>query len=152
MSKLRQYHRAIAFVHEDEDAFVLEIELMHGRAVTLTYPKTDDDDEPRVNVWTRSGEHEFGDETLEMFEDWAKIAIGAMHPKRERLYLCQICDDQQGFGPMLRDEVWDAIAPNPRGMMCLDCMRIRATACLGRKLTNSDLTDCSYNAGQQIDQ
>jgi hypothetical protein len=76
-----------------------------------------------------------------------------MDRKRERLYLCQICDDQQGFGPMLRDEVWDAIAPNPRGMMCLDCMQIRATACLRRKLKNADLrADCPYNSGKEFDE
>jgi hypothetical protein len=151
MTKLRQFYRAIAFVHEDEDDFTLEIELMHDRAVTLVYSKTGEEP-PRAVLWTGSGCHDFGNDTFECFEDWTKIAIGAMRPGQERYFLCQICEDQQGFGPMLRNEVWDAIAPKPRGMMCLDRMRIRTTAYLRRELANSDLTDCAWNAGRRLGQ
>jgi hypothetical protein len=59
-------------------------------------------------------------------------------------FLCQICEDKRGSGPSLRDDVWNAIAPNPRGMMCLECMRIRATACLGRKLSRADVKNPYY--------
>lgn len=141
----RHYHRAIAFVHEDEDAVRLQIELSDDRSVVLTYPKPggiyDGEGEEGLHytIWTGSGEHEFG--SLEQFEDWAKIAVGLMRPERERQFLCQICDDEQGFGPILRDDVWDAIAPKPRGMMCLPCMQIRATACLGRELTKADVNE-----------
>jgi hypothetical protein len=133
-------------IDEDEEAFSLQIELMDDRAVTLTYWKNGDP--PSVRIWTGNGEHDFEDGSLEDFEDWAKIAIGAMDPARERKFLCQVCNDRQGFGPVLRDEIWDAIAPNPQGVMCLDCMRIRMTACLGRKLVDDDLIDCPRNVGK----
>jgi hypothetical protein len=127
----------VAEIHDDDDAFVLHIKLMDDRSVDLTYPKPNGilrDCSSYVTLTAGNADWWFGDETLDEFEDWAKIATGAMPPERERRWLCQICGDKQGFGPMLPDEIWHAIAPNPHGLMCLDCMRARATACLGRSL------------------
>jgi hypothetical protein len=131
----KQY-RAVAFVDDDEIAFTLHIELMDNRSIELTYNKEGDGWPTWVFLSDKAASWEFdGDQmSLDEFSDWAKIAIGAMRPERERRWLCQICGDRQGFGPMLPDDVWNAIAPNPRGLMCLECMRTRATACLGRKL------------------
>jgi hypothetical protein len=52
---------------------------------------------------------------------------------------CQICGGD-GNGPLLRDEVWNLISPDRRGMMCLGCMQARAAAILQRTLTKADLT------------
>jgi hypothetical protein len=128
---------AVVKFHDDEDAFTLSINLMDDRSVDLTYPKPNGilrDCSPYVTLTAGNADWWFGDETLEEFEDWAKIAIGAMPPERERRWLCQICGDKQGFGPMLPDDVWRQIARNVQGLMCLDCMQARATACLGRSL------------------
>jgi hypothetical protein len=58
-------------------------------------------------------------------------------------HLCQACNKQSGWGPVLRDDIWTVIVPERRGLMCLDCMRDR----LGRELTVQDLEDCPHNAG-----
>jgi hypothetical protein len=133
--------RAVAHIQDDEDAFDLTIDLMDDRSIILSYPKSNGrfGKWPWVTLFTRNCDCRFDEEeiTPDEFEDWAKIAIGAMPPERERRWLCQICNDKQGFGPMLPDEVWNAIAPNPRGLMCLDCMRTRSTACLGRTLAEA---------------
>jgi hypothetical protein len=144
------YRGAVVKIYDDEDAFALHIELMDDRSITLSYPKPNSGTGPWPYVFINTGCNggEFREEEIscEEFEDWAKIATGAMPRERERRWLCQICNDKQGFGPMLRDEVWNAIAPNPHGLMCLGCMRIRATACLGRNLTKTDVEQPYGNA------
>jgi hypothetical protein len=54
------------------------------------------------------------------------------------------CDDcwLPEAGPMLHDELWAAIA-EPDAFLCFDCTERR----LGRRLTQADLTACSFNAG-----
>jgi hypothetical protein len=44
--------------------------------------------------------------SFDEFEDWTKIAVGLTRPERERRWLCQICAERQGFGPMLPENVW----------------------------------------------
>jgi hypothetical protein len=135
--------KMFAKFYDDADAFVLHIELADDRSIMLAYPKPNGNDSgwPSVTLSTGTCDCEFAaaptlEITYDEFEDWAKIATGVMRPERERRWLCQICGDKQGFGPMLPDQVWNAIAPNPRGMMCLDCMRVRAITCFGRNLAD----------------
>jgi hypothetical protein len=144
-------HHCIAALDEDEDTLTLRFELADDRAVLLTYWKNGDP--PSVSIWLGgNGEGEL-DEcfiTPEEFEDWAKVALGDMNPDRERRWLCQVCKERQGHGPVLHDEIWAAITPlRQRGysdLMCLECMQKRATKKLGRKLTVQDLTECPFNA------
>jgi hypothetical protein len=142
------YRGAEVKITDDEWGFVLWIKLTDDRSIMLTYPKPND---PHGLVWpsvaliTGNCDCEFEKEQIshDEFEDWAKIAIGVMPPERERRWLCQICNDNQGRGPMLPDEVWDAIAPDPRGLMCVACMqaRVAATASLPVK-ERKRLADC----------
>jgi hypothetical protein len=125
----KHYHRAVVSIDDDGDAYELRINLVDDRSIALTYPKPKGglgECAPRVTLSAGSATWWFGEETLDEFEDWAKIAVGLMRPDRERRWLCQICGERQGFGPMLPDDVWKAIAPNPRGLMCLECMQTRA--------------------------
>jgi hypothetical protein len=138
--------RAVVSISDDEDVFTLRIELpVDDRSITLNYPKSKSSGfgGPYVYLNTGCNGGEFREEEIscEEFEDWTKVAVGLMPRKRERRWLCQICGDKEGFGPILRDDVWAAIAPNPRGLMCWPCMKAKAKAkeCLGRKLTRNDI-------------
>jgi hypothetical protein len=122
--------RAVVSIDDDGDSFTLRIKLMDERSIMLTYNKAEDRWPTWVFLADKFSSYEFDKDQMsfEEFEDWAKIATGAMRPERERRWLCQICGENLGFGPMLPDDVWNAIAPNPRGLMCEDCMRARLQA------------------------
>jgi hypothetical protein len=147
-------HHCIATLDEDDDALTLHIELADERAIELTYPKNKNEyGPPYVSIWDGASEGSFDEyfATPEEFEDWAKIALGIMNPARERQFLCQICKQRSGHGPVVHDEIWAAITPAARfrgyrALMCLECMQWRATKKLGRKLTPQDLTACPWNA------
>lgn len=66
----------IAFVHEDDERFTLEIELLDDRAVTLVYWKNGQTPEASVGIWTGRGEHDHGEDSLDSFKEWAEIAVG----------------------------------------------------------------------------
>jgi hypothetical protein len=150
MTRIRQH--CVATLCDDDDAWRLQFELADDRAVTLTYWKNGD--LPSVSIWQGSIQWDSNDyaqnATPEEFEDWAKVALGAMSPDCERRWLCQICKERDGGGPMLHDEIWAAIKvfPDPgySDRMCFECMQKRATEIIGRKLTVQDLTDCPYNS------
>jgi hypothetical protein len=55
---------------------------------------------------------------------------------------CDDCREPEPDGPMLRDELWATIA-EPDAFLCFGCIEKR----LGRRLTQADLTVCSWNAG-----
>jgi hypothetical protein len=132
-------HRCIAELHDDEDQLTLWFKLADDRTIVLAYPKNGDP--PDVSV-SRGGSDatDFDSyfETPEEFEDWVKIALNAMSPERERCWLCQICKEQRGFGPMLPNDIWAAIkvVPDPgySDLMCFDCMKKRARQILGLEL------------------
>lgn len=71
MTTINQH--CFAFVYDERDTFSLEIELENQRAVTLTYWKNGD--RPTVSLWHGCGEHDFGDDSLEAFKDWAEAAV-----------------------------------------------------------------------------
>lgn len=137
-----------AILDKDHHTIYLQIELADDRSVMLVY--SDDGCPPRVSLWSGTCDWEFGEDSFEAFEDWARIAVGAMSPDRERQFLCSVCKERPGFGPMLHDEIWSAIKIVPdRGyseMMCPGCMQRRAMANLGRRLEARDLRDCPFNA------
>jgi hypothetical protein len=55
---------------------------------------------------------------------------------------CDECRLPELGGPMLHDELWATIA-KPTAFLCFGCTEKR----LGRRLTQDDLTVCSFNAG-----
>jgi hypothetical protein len=131
--------KCIAELHDDEDGLTLWFKLADDRTIWLTYPTNGDP--PHVSC--ASGHGDAGDfdyyfQTPEEFEDWVKIALNAMSPDRERRWLCQICKERPGFGPMLPDEIWAAIkvVPDPgySDLMCFECIKKRARQTLGREL------------------
>jgi hypothetical protein len=141
------YHGAVVEIQDDGDVFTLSIELMNDRSISLSYPKSSSSGYGGTYVFLNEGcnggEFRKDEISYDEFEDWAKIAIGAMPPERERRWLCQICNDKEGLGPMLPDEVWNAIAPNPRGLMCLDCMQARVAAAASLPVKERKrLSDC----------
>lgn len=113
-----------AAVDIDEDGVRVSIDFTHDRMLLLIYPRAGgparylEGDWPSVTFWDGQCDREIDDMDIEEFEDWLKVAVGAMAPDRERRFLCQICGES-GFGPMLCDEVWAAIAPNRHGMNVL---------------------------------
>jgi hypothetical protein len=123
--------RAVVSISDGEDALTLHIKLpVDDRSIMIHYPKPDGAHPGRPWTTFMTGNIDYvlddGDMSFDEFEDWVKIAVGMMPRHRERRWLCQICGDKEGFGPMLRDEVWKKIAPNPRGLMCLPCMQAKA--------------------------
>ena len=63
-----------------------------------------------------------------------------------RAFRCDHCLHNKPDCPMLKNEVWFTIAPNPRnpkrGLLCIPCTEVR----LGRQLTVDDLLECPGNA------
>lgn len=55
-------------------------------------------------------------------------------------YTCQDCSAVH-YAPMLRDDLWLAIAKDPKGMLCSWCME----RILGRELKPEDLSPCRGN-------
>jgi hypothetical protein len=67
------------FVHEDEEALTLQIELLNDCAVTLVVWKNGDD--PGVGIWHGNWEQHFnspiwGRFDLKLFREWLAIATG----------------------------------------------------------------------------
>lgn len=58
---------------------------------------------------------------------------------------CQLCGKDTSENEkdyyMLDHSLWNQIAPNPNGMLCIDCVEIT----LGRQLEKEDLLDCPVN-------
>jgi hypothetical protein len=140
--KITATNHCIAELHDDEDALTLTFELADDREIALTYPKNGDP--PHVSFargWGDVDDFDYYFQTPEEFEDWVKIALNTMSPDRERRWLCQICKERKGFGPMLPDDIWAAIkiVPDPgySNLMCLECMRKRARQILGLELTHA---------------
>jgi hypothetical protein len=132
-------HHCTAELHDDEDQLTLWFELADDRVIALTYSKNGDPPDVSVSRGCGDvGDFDYYFETPEEFEDWVKIALNAMSPDRERRWLCQICKERLGFGPMLPDEIWAAIkvVPDPgySNLMCFECMKKRARQMLGREL------------------
>jgi hypothetical protein len=131
----------VAKFDDDEDALRLTFELADDRAVSLTYWKNGDLPFAYIHDRCSCGDLDQYFRTPEEFEDWAKIALNAMSPDRERRWLCQICKERPGFGPMLPNDIWAAIkvVPDPgySDLMCLECMKKRARQMLGRELVSS---------------
>ena len=79
----RHTYRADVTVDDEGDAVTLVVELEDDRSISLTYYKNE-----RWPTWvflSRGGATwEFDKEqiTAEEFEDWVKIAVGAMPPER----------------------------------------------------------------------
>jgi hypothetical protein len=152
------YRGAVVKIDDDSfDTFTLSIELMNDRSISLSYPKPTSSDSYGTYVYLNKGCNggEFREDEIsyDQFEDWAKIAIGAMPPERERRWLCQICNDKEGFGPMLPDEVWNAITPNPhRVLMCLDCMRARVAAATSLPVEERERLSNCFEAYSRIAQ
>src|SRR5262245_30265871 len=55
---------------------------------------------------------------------------------------CDECHKPEDSGPMLHNDLWATIA-RPDELLCFACTEER----LGRRLTQTDLTDCPFNAG-----
>ena len=61
---------------EDDDRLYLQIEFMNDHAITLSWPIGLGRGPPAVTVWQGSGEHTFGEGTLESWREWLEGALG----------------------------------------------------------------------------
>lgn len=71
--------------------------------------------------------------------------MGVREPNRDIGidFTCQDCPND-GWGPMLRSEIWNKIVPvgnHCRYFLCQSCMEQR----LGRAIVKGDLRDCPMN-------
>jgi hypothetical protein len=70
-------------------------------------------------------------------------------PSKRRRWHCLYCGiDTIAIGEYpyhLRDELWYAVVPSGRGMLCLDCLAVR----LGRPLTNKDFNEAADGSPSQ---
>jgi hypothetical protein len=64
------------------------------------------------------------------------------HYEAAEMKCCDGCQEPVRGGPMLHDDLWATIA-GAEVFLCFDCTEKR----LGRRLTQADLTACTFNAG-----
>jgi hypothetical protein len=130
---------ARVIAHEDEDAFTLQIELGADHAIVLTYWKTEPDP-PSVSLWHGSGEHDFGDDDIDDFREWAGRAMEFITAPYGACVDCGFDTFVGGEYYAVHDAVWKAACEAaPRlhdggGLLCIGCLERR----LGRELTRDD--------------
>jgi hypothetical protein len=135
---------AKVMVHEDESAFVVQIELAADHAITLQYWNARE--KPGVALWVGSGESSFADYGIEGFCGWTGRALGFITAPYGACFDCDFDTSKDEFY-ILQEAVWKAACEAlPRlgihsHKLCIDCLERR----LGRELTRADFkTDHAF--------